>query len=349
MARPIDILLITGFLGSGKTTFLNALIEQFPRDRRIAILMNEFGEIGIDGTLVCGDGYELIEISRGSIFCICVKTDYIKAMHRLAHVLKPELLVVETTGVANPADMARDLQLDIFKGRFNLLDGVCIVDPTTILDLFDIYTSIEKQIAAARLFVINKMDLASGEMVERAKALILLHNPAARFFEARYGRLPIRDLWPVAWRTGAADRSGGEWAEDNGDLDLDGVLRQMFSDVSRELAPPDPLVSEVLVWNGSGTVDFSEMAADIPECVLRCKGIVRFGPAFRLFNYTLGRVSLDDLPHPMAKDDLVNRIVAIYPHRGAAAVDEFVKRHPVLVRVPGTRKDNMLIPIGTTI
>ncbi len=349
MAHRIDVLLITGFLGSGKTTFLNALLEQLPRDRRIAILMNEFGEIGIDGTLVCGDGYELIEISRGSIFCICVKTDYIKAMHRLAHVLRPDLLVVETTGVANPGDMARDLQLDIFKGRFNLLDGVCIVDPTSILDLFDIYTSIEKQIAAARLFVLNKMDLASGEMVEGAKALILRHNPAARFSEARYGRLPIRDLWPGAWRIGAADRRGGEWAADNGELDLDGVLREVFSDTSRELAPPDPLVSEVFVWNGSGTVDFSGMAADIPECVLRCKGIVRLGPALRLFNYTLGRVNLDDLPHPVAKDDLVNRIVAIYPHRAAAVVDEFVKRHPVLVRVPGTRKDNMLIPIGTTI
>ena len=64
------MLLITGFLGSGKTTFLNRIISNLPKELKLTILMNEFGEIGIDGILVEGDDIDMLEISRGSIFCV---------------------------------------------------------------------------------------------------------------------------------------------------------------------------------------------------------------------------------------------------------------------------------------
>ena len=85
MVDSTKVLLITGFLGSGKTTFLNRIIDIFPKDKKLTILMNEFGEIGIDGTLVEGDDIDMMEISRGSIFCVCVKTDFIKGLYELTH------------------------------------------------------------------------------------------------------------------------------------------------------------------------------------------------------------------------------------------------------------------------
>ena len=112
------VYLITGFLGSGKTTFLNRIIERFPKNRKLTILMNEFGEIGIDGTLVEGDDIDMMEISRGSIFCVCVKTDFIKGLYELVTKVKPDVLIIESTGVANPSDLKRDLQLPIFGKRF---------------------------------------------------------------------------------------------------------------------------------------------------------------------------------------------------------------------------------------
>jgi G3E family GTPase len=102
MAETTKVFLITGFLGSGKTTLLNRIIARFPKDKKLTILMNEFGEIGIDGTLVEGDDIDMMEISRGSIFCVCVKTDFIKGLYELNTKIKPDILLMESTGVANP-------------------------------------------------------------------------------------------------------------------------------------------------------------------------------------------------------------------------------------------------------
>ena len=72
MESVTDVFLITGFLGSGKTTFLNRLIRAFPPDRKLTILMNEFGAVGIVGLLVEGEDLDILQISRWSIFCVCV-------------------------------------------------------------------------------------------------------------------------------------------------------------------------------------------------------------------------------------------------------------------------------------
>ena len=97
MNETTKVLLITGFLGSGKTTFLNRLINNFPKDLKLTILMNEFGEIGIDGTLVEGDDIDMMEISKGSIFCVCVKTDFIKGLYELNTKVQPDVLLIEST------------------------------------------------------------------------------------------------------------------------------------------------------------------------------------------------------------------------------------------------------------
>ena len=73
MSATTAVYLITGFLGSGKTTLLNRVIQSFPKDRKLMILMNEFGDIGVDGQLIDDDDLAMLEISKGSIFCVCVK------------------------------------------------------------------------------------------------------------------------------------------------------------------------------------------------------------------------------------------------------------------------------------
>ena len=70
--------------------------------RRIAVLVNEFGEIGLDGALIHGKDFDLLEISRGSIFCVCVKTDFIRALHEVANRIRPDLLIMESTGRSRP-------------------------------------------------------------------------------------------------------------------------------------------------------------------------------------------------------------------------------------------------------
>ena len=169
MGGTTHVTLITGFLGSGKTTFLNRIIQIFPENLKLMILMNEFGEIGLDGTLIEGDDFDILEISKGSIFCVCVKTEFIRSLNEIAQSIKPDVLIVESTGVANPSDLKKDLNLSIFQNRFKLSEQICIIDADCFEDAYNAFVSVEKQIASSTLFIINKKDLASPRQISRIK------------------------------------------------------------------------------------------------------------------------------------------------------------------------------------
>ena len=115
----------------------------------MTLLVNEFGEIGVDGTLVEGDDIDMMEISKGSIFCVCVKTDFIKGLYELNTKVQPDVLLIESTGVANPSDLKRDLKLPIFNARFDFTEQFCVIDAEHFIDAYDVYATLEKQIADA--------------------------------------------------------------------------------------------------------------------------------------------------------------------------------------------------------
>ena len=107
-AERIPTIILTGFLGAGKTTLLNRLIEHYNSERTV-LLINEFGQVSIDGELLAEGNYEKIELNKGSLFCICVRTDFIFEVERIAKELKPELLIIEATGLADTSEMEKML------------------------------------------------------------------------------------------------------------------------------------------------------------------------------------------------------------------------------------------------
>ena len=196
MGGTTNVILVTGFLGSGKTTFLNRIINIFPEDLKLMILMNEFGKIGLDGTLIESDEMEILEISKGSIFCVCVKTDFIRSLNEIAQTIKPDVLIVESTGAANPSDLKKDLKLSIFQNRFKLSEQICIIDADCFEDAYATFVSVEKQIESSTLFIINKIDLASADAVLRAKKIIKKHHPSPEFLETTFTDIPLERFIP---------------------------------------------------------------------------------------------------------------------------------------------------------
>ena len=310
MARAdgtIDVYLISGFLGSGKTTFLNRLIKVVPADLTFLILMNEFGEVGLDGTLVEGEDVDMLEISKGSIFCACVKTDFIKALHTLAKTVRPDIMLIETTGVANPSDLDRDLKLPIFGGSFQLRDKFCLVDAENFLDTYESFLAIEKQLASSDVFIINKLDLVTPEVVDQIRAIVESFNPDPVFYEATYAEVPFGDLFrqgglsgrvrdaasPVA--VGAAVSTPAEMTEEQ----LDGYIDDLLNDEAAQVTPPDRLLSYVLEWPPGTEAGFKEWLAALPPRLVRAKGLVQLDGEFRLFNLVNGNwtiVPYDGLP-----------------------------------------------------
>jgi len=193
VAEPADIRIpvtvVTGFLGAGKTTLLNRLLSDLS-GRQLAVIVNEFGDIGIDGDLIESGAEELIELSSGCICCV-VRGDLIRTLRRLV-AERPTLdgIVIETTGLANPSPVIQTLAVDqVIAAQCRLDSVVCVVDAVRILDQLAHSTDAAEQIAFSDHLVLNKVDDASaatGAIEARLRAL----NPFAPITRANRSDVP---------------------------------------------------------------------------------------------------------------------------------------------------------------
>lgn len=326
MAGPVTVFLVTGFLGSGKTTFLNHLIKHFPRNRKLMILMNEFGEVGIDGVLVEGEELDILEISKGSIFCACVKTDFIKGLYEIAHKFRPDILVIESTGVANPSDLKRDLELPIFNNCFHLKEQFCLIDAAHFLDEFEVFASVERQIKSCNRFIINKIDIADREKIEAIKKLITRYNPQPSFYETTYGKVDITGLLDLEPPENVEELNAGFVM---GEGELDQYIEGLLDDPGASLAPPDILMSAVFKWVGNNgvTIEVIEsLTKALPREVIRVKGFLTVSERIYLYNYVLGQHSFCEYSMPI-KDQQRNILVMILRPQAMAIVDDIMSIH----------------------
>jgi len=312
MNEQTVVFLITGFLGSGKTTFLNRIIDHLPEDIKLTILMNEFGEIGIDGTLVEGEDIDMMEISRGSIFCVCVKTDFIKGLYELNAKIKPDILIIESTGVANPADLKRDLKLPIFNNRFTFTEQFCIIDAAHFLEAFEVFASVEKQLLTSTVFILNKCDLVQKETLEKIKNLVREYHPDPQFFETSYaeidfGSFSFLDLKKHSIVNGASDTA----PELLSTKELDDFISKSLGNPELETTPPDQLASVIYIWHGDNLDDIREMAKSLPTDVVRAKGFVQENNLIHLFSYVMGDWTIEPSSMDASEIKHINMIVFI--------------------------------------
>ena len=316
MTDRTDVYLITGFLGSGKTTLLNRVIQAFPKDRKLTILVNEFGEIGVDGVLVADDDIEMMEISKGSIFCVCVKTDFIKGLYKLNTTVKPDVLLIESTGVANPSDLKKDLQLPIFNERYCFKEQFCVIDAAHFLDAYQAFASLEKQIASSSVFIINKFDLVSPETVNEIKTVVEQFHPEPLFFETTYADIPLDRFfnWEAQTFVQQDDRdSSNDGMPILSVEELETFLNELLDSPDLQITPPDMLMSIALQWAGDQFEHIRELADNLPAEVVRAKGFIESKDRLHLFNYVMGDWTLEISDIPLERIRHPNIIVLIAP------------------------------------
>ena len=322
MSDITNVYLITGFLGAGKTTFLNRIIQRFPKDKKLMILMNEFGEIGIDGTLIESEDLQMMEISKGSIFCVCVKTDFIKGLYEIAQKNPPDVLIIESTGVANPSDLKRDLKLPLFKNRFQFKEQFCVIDARNFLEAYEVYTSLEKQIASSTLFLINKIDQASRETIDQIKEIIRSLHPDPEFFETTYADIPVeRFFFPEAAAAQPAAAATEDTAPTLTPEELEQYLEEMLETITAEMTPPDRLMSAAYRWTGDDLDQIKEMAGHLPAAIIRAKGFLANRGSTSLFSYVMGDWVLETCEIPSDRIQHMNIIVFIGPPEAIAALE----------------------------
>ena len=201
MNLPIPVTVLTGYLGSGKTTLLKALLQRPELANGTAVIVNEFGEVGLDDALIEAVQEDTVLLPSGCV-CCAVRGDLVKALVKLHDDMMrgaiPELhrVVLETTGLADPAPIAQTLINDRDLFRVYRLDGIITtVDAQHGLDQLDRTFESARQIAMADRVVLTKTDLVAGEMIDRVTAQVRLLNPAAPIFQAIKGAIEPTQLF----------------------------------------------------------------------------------------------------------------------------------------------------------
>ncbi|MFH1135419.1 MAG: CobW family GTP-binding protein [Pseudomonadota bacterium] len=331
MGKHTQVILLTGFLGCGKTTLLNRIVSSWGSRARLMVLMNEFGEIGIDGRLLQSDDLDVLEINKGSIFCACVKTDFIKGLMEIDRTRQPDLLIIEATGAADPADLAKSLGLSIFRGRFILTDQVCILDALNFIDSHHTFVSVEKQLKTASVFLINKTDLASPEMISAVRDLAMTIRPGARFIETSFAAAALEDICSLVVPGDAAAPEAADPAPPS-PADLERAMSAALAGDFLNLSPPDRLLSAVYAWTGDGPDDFRRVVAGLPAKLVRGKGFLAFRDGLHLFNFTLGHGELTRVDPPRPLDGLVGRLVFIGPPEAMELLEAYSRTGTKLAR-----------------
>jgi len=191
---PIPVTVLTGFLGAGKTTLLNRLLRE-ANGKRYAVIVNEYGEIGIDGDLVVGAEEEVYELNNG---CVCCKLrgDLVRVVSNL--VRRPggfDGILIETTGLADPAPVAQTFQLDDLLRQHTRLDSViCVADARHLPMQLSSTPEAALQLAQADMVLLNKADLADEAMLAAAEQAVAEVNPTAELRRVVRGELPLSQL-----------------------------------------------------------------------------------------------------------------------------------------------------------
>jgi G3E family GTPase len=302
MARSPEILLtvIGGYLGAGKTTLLNHVLQD-AGDRRLAVLVNDFGAINIDAELVQSRDGEMLSLTNGCI-CCGIGGDFIAALARLRDVDDPpEQVVVEASGVADPAQIAIFGDMPGYRR-----DAVVVVaDAETVRARADVeHTSlaVRAQLRAADLIVVNKTDLVAAPALEQLRAWLReLAGPSTSIVDAAFGNVPTDVLIGVR-DGGARHEHAGEAAPARDDDHLHGEHRHpQYETWSWSDASP---------VSGSGLV---EAVTHLPDGIVRAKGFLHLqeDPGHRYLLQLVGRRYSVEAGRPWGDDPPGSRLVVI--------------------------------------
>lgn len=197
-SKKASVIIVTGFLGAGKTTLLNRILTA-DHGCRIAVIVNEFGEVGIDHHLLLASDQEVVQMNNGCI-CCTVRGDLLRALFQLLeHRSSFDTVVIETTGLAEPAPVAQTLYADErLRSEFTLAAVVTVVDAKHISSQIDASEEAREQIAFADLLLLNKTDLSTPEALDQLEKKIGGLNPVARVQRTRNSDIALAAVLDLA-------------------------------------------------------------------------------------------------------------------------------------------------------
>jgi G3E family GTPase len=279
----MDVFIVSGFLGAGKTTLIKHLLtSNIQGIGKVALIVNEVGNMGIDGTLLSGKNVDMMEITSGCI-CCTLKTDFSRAIQEIHDRVSPDFLVVEATGVAQPGDILDTLYEPPANKYSRIRHLVTVVDADFFKakDMFGPFY--DNQIRCADTILLNKIDLIPSESVSDIQASLQEMNPKATIFATHHCGVDPQLLLTVdpEHMKGADHEYHGNAHHDHDHPDEGGF--QAFSFEARH-----PFDREKL----------EAFLQSLPPNLFRLKGWARFPDFYAVINFTAGRYSIAPWEEP---------------------------------------------------
>ena len=262
MELRTPITLITGPLGSGKTTLLRHILAT--RSAKIAIVMNEFGEIAIDSKVVEGKSVRITELGGGCVCCSLIG-EFESAVNEIIQRVEPDIIVVETTGLAEPEALVFNIQEALPQCR---LDGVVsVIDADMLVRFPELGHTTRLQIEGADILLLNKIDLGEPRQIEQLEMKLRELNPTATIVRTERCRIDPELLFGIGREEEVAR------PEHKHQLEFESFTFTSDKNFSRDC--------------------FERLADSLPMNVHRAKGFVRFSDGVQLFNFVAGRWDLE--------------------------------------------------------
>ena len=201
MNVQVPVTILTGFLGVGKTTLLNRILTE-RHGEKIAVIENEFGEVGIDNALLLTGDEQIVEMNNGCI-CCTVRGDLIRILGELADkrtagTLRFDRVLIETTGLADPGPVAQTFFLDEAISERYLLDGVItVVDAVHAMQQLDEHEQAQAQVGFADCLLLSKTDLVDADHIERLSERLNQMNPRAAIQAVHFGQTPLAEILDI--------------------------------------------------------------------------------------------------------------------------------------------------------
>ncbi|MFC5591515.1 CobW family GTP-binding protein [Sporosarcina soli] len=196
--NKIPVTILTGYLGAGKTTLLNRILTE-KHHQKVAVIVNEYGEVGIDNQLVVDADEEILEMNNGCI-CCTVRGDLMRILRTLVFSMeqgnvKFDRVLIETTGLADPAPVAQTFFMDeLLSEKFVVDSIITVVDSKHVTRHLDGHDEAQEQIAFADVIILNKTDLVSEDALNLLERRLTNINPAAKRLRANNCNINLKDI-----------------------------------------------------------------------------------------------------------------------------------------------------------
>ncbi|WP_111706419.1 CobW family GTP-binding protein [Lutibacter citreus] len=190
-----DLILISGFLGSGKTTLLKNLLS-LHKGKRIAVIQNEFAPSGVDGKelKLSKDNFKLVEINNGSVFCVCLLSNFIETISTLIEQYNPEIIYLEASGISDPISICELLNKEEISSKVRYAGAWCVVDALNFNKSALFVQRAKHQVRVADKIILNKIDLVDDNQIKKVVEKIQEINPFAEIEKQQFCNIKTVEL-----------------------------------------------------------------------------------------------------------------------------------------------------------